>query len=262
MHRRRSGGPDCSRSLGVARHPRRLPPAVVRLGGDDGEMTSVVAKAFDGPGIAGVHRGARHVALIALPYADRSTARTASIAAILMPPSRSSRSSTWRCSSAMFVFAPEGFLPNRAPGLWVTAIGVIALARAAYDIAAERLALADDAGRRRGRRGGPRPTRARGSGVRIDLDPQEAHVVAWARRCPRVASGGPRPGTGRGVHGRPPQASERRGGGRLADAWPSCRRARGSSRPYSATAASAGRRSSPVEANRSPATAQSPRRPA
>ena len=38
----------------------------------------------------------------------------------------------------MFIFAPEGFLPNRAPGLWVTAIGVIALARAAYDIALER----------------------------------------------------------------------------------------------------------------------------
>ena len=98
------------------------------LGGNEGEMTAVTAKVWDGSGM---------LALIALPYAmidrpdgvDRpilyaALAILAVVGVALFIP--------------QFLFAPQGFLPTRAPGLWVTAIGVIALARAAYDIALER----------------------------------------------------------------------------------------------------------------------------
>src|SRR3954454_22988779 len=107
------------------------------LGGNDGDMTAQVYKVWDGFGMLALIAALATIALIALPYAmidrpdgvDRpilyaALAILAVVGVALFIP--------------MFIFAPEGFLPNRAPGLWVTAIGVIALARAAYDIALER----------------------------------------------------------------------------------------------------------------------------
>ena len=107
------------------------------LGGNEDEMTAVTAKVWDGSGMLALIAALATIALIALPYAmidrpdgvDRpilyaALAILAVVGVALFIP--------------QFLFAPQGFLPTRAPGLWVTAIGVIALARAAYDIALER----------------------------------------------------------------------------------------------------------------------------
>ena len=167
----------------------------------------------------------------------------------------------------MFIFAPEGFLPNRAPGLWVTA-SAPSRWRAPRTTSRWSARATEDA------RAGAAGAAGAGSAARRALraaawrrspaTPQDAARIARpVRHAHDVASGGPRPGTGRGAHGRPPQASERRGHGRLADAWPKRRRARGIESPETRDGRVHGWAVVPADRRtEARATAQRPRRPA
>jgi hypothetical protein len=133
------------RPLGRARRVAFVASLIILAGcllpwyalGGDGGLPPVTYRVFDGTGLLALIAALATIALIALPYAmiDRPTgvdrpifyallAIVAILGVALFVPT--------------FLFAPEGYLPNRAPGLWVTAIGVIVLARSAYDIALER----------------------------------------------------------------------------------------------------------------------------
>jgi hypothetical protein len=106
------------------------------LGGEEGQLTAVTYTAFDGAGILTFFAGLGTLALIALPYAagerpvaiDRGLsfgilAVIAVVGVVLWVPN--------------VLDAPEGLLPTRAYGFWISALGAIMLARAAYDISLE-----------------------------------------------------------------------------------------------------------------------------
>lgn len=106
------------------------------VGGNTGDLTATVYRAFDGTGILAFLAGLATLALISLPYAagDRPTgvdrgisfgilAGIAIVGVVLWIPN--------------VLVAPAGLLPDRAYGFWITAAGAVMLARAAYDIALE-----------------------------------------------------------------------------------------------------------------------------
>ena len=108
------------------------------LGGEEGQLTALTLTAFDGTGILTFFAGLGTLALIALPYAsgerpvgiDRGLAFgvlavVALVGVVLWVP------------VGGVLEAPEGLLPNRAYGFWITALGAIMLARAAYEISLE-----------------------------------------------------------------------------------------------------------------------------
>ena len=108
------------------------------IGGQEGQLTALSMTAFDGTGILAFLAGLATLALIALPYAagerpvgiDRGLAfgllaAVALVGVVLWIP------------TANILDAPEGLLPNRAYGFWISALGSIMLARAAYDISLE-----------------------------------------------------------------------------------------------------------------------------
>jgi hypothetical protein len=102
-------------------------------GGADLPLTP--ATAFGGSGILVFLAGLGVIAVVTLPYAtdrpvplDRATIYLLLVAVAVVG----------------FVLWPfglladlSGFLPNRAPGLWVAAIGTLALARAAFEMLSE-----------------------------------------------------------------------------------------------------------------------------
>jgi hypothetical protein len=106
------------------------------LGGEEGQLTALTMNALKGTGILTFLAGLGTLALIALPYAvgerplaiDRGLsfgllAILAIVGLVLWIPN--------------VLEAPEGMLPNRAYGFWMSAVGAIMLARAAYDISLE-----------------------------------------------------------------------------------------------------------------------------
>jgi hypothetical protein len=106
------------------------------LGGEEGQLTALTMNALKGAGILTFLAGLGTLALIALPYAvgerplaiDRGLsfgllAILAIVGLVLWIPN--------------VLEAPEGMLPNRAYGFWMSAVGAIMLARAAYDISLE-----------------------------------------------------------------------------------------------------------------------------
>ena len=106
-----------------------------RVGGDGG-LTPLVYRSFDGAGILAFLAALITIALVTLPYAtggrpvlvDRGLfywiLAIAAIAGVLL----------WIPNA---LAAPEGLLPDRAYGFWITAVGAIMLARAAYEITLE-----------------------------------------------------------------------------------------------------------------------------
>lgn len=106
-----------------------------RLGGDGG-LPAIVYRAFDGTGILAFLAGLATLALIALPYAmgDRPTGIDRAIAFGLLAVAAIVGIVLWIPN---VVAGPEGLLPDRAYGFWMTVLGAILLARAAYDIALE-----------------------------------------------------------------------------------------------------------------------------
>src|SRR5215210_108389 len=132
------------RPLGRARRVAFIASLVILAGcllpwyalGGDGGLPPETYRVFDGTGLLALIAALATIALMTLPYAmagqptgvDRPLlyaflAIVAVIGVALWVP--------------QFLFAPEGFLPDRAPGLWIAAIGALALARSAYDIARE-----------------------------------------------------------------------------------------------------------------------------
>ena len=103
--------------------------------GGDGGLPQLTMRAFDGTGIASFLAALATLALIALPYAagdrpvgvDRGLSfailAIVAVAGVLLFPFFSG-----------VLDAPEGLLPTKAFGYWISVLGAIILARAAYDI--------------------------------------------------------------------------------------------------------------------------------
>jgi hypothetical protein len=133
------------RPLGRARRVAFIASVIILVGclfpwyalGGDGGLPPVTYRVFDGTGLFALVAALATIALMTLPYAmvDRSVGVDRPILYAVLAIVAVLGVALW---VPQFLFAPEGFLPDRAPGLWVTAVGALALARAAYDIALER----------------------------------------------------------------------------------------------------------------------------
>ncbi len=106
-----------------------------QFGGGDGLPTRT-GNAFEGSGILVILSALATIFLVALPYAsDRPVAvdRGLSYLAIVAV------GTVGLVLRAVGLFAVGALaLPDRAPGLWLAAVGLILLARAAYDVSRER----------------------------------------------------------------------------------------------------------------------------
>ena len=107
-----------------------------QFGGGAGELSRLQGNAFEGSGILVFFAALATVALLALPYAagDKPVAidRPISYAAVAVVG--------WIGLVVRAIdLATKGALalPDRAPGLWLVALGLIVLSRAVYDLARE-----------------------------------------------------------------------------------------------------------------------------
>jgi len=102
-----------------------------------GDLPVTAFGAFDGSGILVFGAALATLALIALPYAagDRPVGIDRWIAFALLAGVALVGVVLW---PLQFVAVPAGLLPDRAPGYWLSAVGAIILARAAFEIARER----------------------------------------------------------------------------------------------------------------------------
>jgi hypothetical protein len=108
------------------------------LGGEEGQLTAFTLTGFDGSGILAFFAGLGTLALIALPYAsgERPVAIDRGLAFGVLAVIALVGVVLWIPLNGILE-APEGLLPNRAYGFWITALGTIMLARAAYEISLE-----------------------------------------------------------------------------------------------------------------------------
>jgi hypothetical protein len=108
-----------------------------QFGGTSGELSKLSGNAFEGSSILVFFAALATIALLALPYAagDR--------------PVGIDRSNTFAAVAVVgwiglvlraIDLATKGALglPDRAPGMWLAAIGLVVLSRAVYDLARER----------------------------------------------------------------------------------------------------------------------------
>jgi hypothetical protein len=102
------------------------------LGGNGG-LPRQAYTAFDGTGIVSFFAALATLALIALPYAagDRPVAIDNGFSFAVLAIAAVVGVLLW---IPEVVEAPEGLLPDRAYGFWISALGAVILARAAYDI--------------------------------------------------------------------------------------------------------------------------------
>jgi hypothetical protein len=102
------------------------------LGGDGG-LPAQVYRSFDGTGIISFLAALGTLALVALPYAagERPVAIDRPISFALLAAAAVIGVVLW---VPYILEAPEGALPDRAYGYWISVVGAIVLARAAYDI--------------------------------------------------------------------------------------------------------------------------------
>jgi hypothetical protein len=132
------------RPLGSGRRLALVGAIVVVIGsllpwytlGGDGGLPPLVYRAFDGTGIVAFLAGLATLALVALPYAagERPLAVDRGLAFGLLAVVAMLGIALW---IPTILESPEGLLPDRAYGFWITVVGAIILARAAYDIALE-----------------------------------------------------------------------------------------------------------------------------
>jgi hypothetical protein len=106
-----------------------------QFGGGDG-LPSVTGNGFEGSGILVILSALATIFLVALPYAsDRPVGidRALSYIAIVVV------GAIGLLIRAFDLFSMGALgLPDRAPGLWLSALGLILLARAAYEVSQER----------------------------------------------------------------------------------------------------------------------------
>jgi hypothetical protein len=103
-----------------------------QLGGDGG-LPAIVYRAFDGSGILCFFAGLATLALLALPYAmgDRPTALDRGISFALLAVMAILGIALWVPSVLADL---SGLLPMRSYGFWITLVGAVVLARAAFEI--------------------------------------------------------------------------------------------------------------------------------
>lgn len=133
------------RPLGSARRLALLGALVLVVGcllpwhtvGGDGALPPTVARAFDDlPGVIAFLAGLATLALLALPYAagERPVGADRGISFGLLAVAALVGVAAWVPG---VLAAPEGLLPDRAPGFWLAVVGAILLARAAFEISRE-----------------------------------------------------------------------------------------------------------------------------
>jgi hypothetical protein len=104
-------------------------------GGED--LPQETFRAFDGSGVLAFLAGLATLALVTLPYAagEKPVLIDRALAYWLLAIVAAVGVGLWIPQALP---APEGLLPNRAPGFWVAALGTILLARGAFEIGMER----------------------------------------------------------------------------------------------------------------------------
>lgn len=107
------------------------------LGGETGELTPLVLRAFDGSGILAFLAAFATLAVVALPYAvgDRPVGIDRALTYALLAVTALAGIVLWLPDK---IDVLEGLLPPVAPGWWLSAAGTMILARAAFDVAQER----------------------------------------------------------------------------------------------------------------------------
>ncbi len=100
--------------------------------GGGSDLPTTELRAFDGSGILVFLAGLLTLALASLPYAaGRSVAIDAWPAYAIITGLAAVGVVLWPIDYLSF---PTGLLPDRAPGLWVAGVGMLVLARAAFEI--------------------------------------------------------------------------------------------------------------------------------
>lgn len=114
-------------------------PWYTAAGGDTG-ITAVSTNAFTDKGIVVFIVALAVLALVSLPYAagDKPVALDRALSYVIVTLVAIG-AFAWRTIEFILV-DPTGIRPDLAPGLWLVAIGLVILARAAYEIAGERRA--------------------------------------------------------------------------------------------------------------------------
>ncbi|HKF84715.1 MAG TPA: hypothetical protein VKB30_02950 [Candidatus Limnocylindrales bacterium] len=105
------------------------------LGGDGG-LPQQVYRAFDGSGIVSFLAALATLALVVLPYAagPRPVSIDRGLAYGLLAIAALVGVALWLPN---VIEAPEGLLPDRAYGWWISAIGGIVMARGAFEVSQE-----------------------------------------------------------------------------------------------------------------------------
>lgn len=114
-----------------------LLPWYTALGGESG-LPAREFRAFDGSGILAFFAALVVVALATLPYAagDRPVAIDRWVSYLVATMIAAVGLLVWPAD--MLSTGLAGFLPDRAPGYWLAALGAVGLARATFEIATER----------------------------------------------------------------------------------------------------------------------------
>jgi uncharacterized membrane protein len=101
--------------------------------GGEGGLPVIVYRAFDGSGFASFLAGLATLALLALPYAmgDRPTPIDRGVSFAVLAVVAILGVVLWIPNVAADV---SGLLPTRSYGFWITVVGAILLARAAFEI--------------------------------------------------------------------------------------------------------------------------------
>jgi hypothetical protein len=129
------------RSLGSGRRLALLAGVLLVVGsvlpwyqvGGEGSLPVIVYRAFDGTGILCFLAGLATLALIALPYAmgDRPTPIDRGISFAILAAIAIVGLILWVPNVTADV---SGLLPLRSYGFWITVVGAVLLARAAFEI--------------------------------------------------------------------------------------------------------------------------------
>ena len=131
------------RSLSSGRRLAALGAVVILVGcllpwyvlGGDGGLPELVYRAFDGTGMLTFLAALATLALVTLPYAagERPIGIDHPISFALLALIALVGVVLW-IPNVHALDAPDGLFPNRAYGYWISTVGSIILARAAYDI--------------------------------------------------------------------------------------------------------------------------------
>jgi hypothetical protein len=112
-------------------------PWFTASGGSTG-LTAISTNAFTDKGIVVFICALLILALVSLPYAagDKPLAVDRALSYVIVIVVAAG-AYVWRAFEFILI-DPAGLRPDLAPGIWITGVGLVILARAAYEIAGER----------------------------------------------------------------------------------------------------------------------------